>query len=186
MNKERFLAFTDAVIAIVVTIMVLEIHLPDEITLSSLRHVAVPLAAYLLSFLNIYGSWYSHHQLFKNVKTVPQRTFWLSGLWVFIMSLYPMATAAVGEHPTRLPQELIYLSIAFFWVVLFQMMEHSLKHEFPDLVIPQTHAMPHWLYLSTLGVAFVLAFIWPPIGLIGMLLITLNSIVTGLRGFRNQ
>ncbi|WDF83279.1 TMEM175 family protein [Lacticaseibacillus pabuli] len=186
MNKERFLAFTDAVIAIVVTIMVLEIHLPEKITLTSMRHVAVPLAAYLLSFLNVYESWFGHHQLFKNVKLVPQRTFWLSGIWIFVMSLYPMATAAVGEHPDRLPQELIYLGLSFIWSMMFNLMEHSLLHVYPDLKIPRTHAMPHWTYLALFGAAFLACFIWPPTGLIVMLLMTLYSMIVGLRGKEDE
>lgn len=68
MNKERILAFTDAVVAIIMTIMVLEIKAPEEATLEALASQLPYYCAFLLSSVSIYFSWLHHHNLFNTVK----------------------------------------------------------------------------------------------------------------------
>lgn len=65
MTKGRFLAFVDAIIAIIATIMVLDLPIPKEPTLSALTESALPLFAYFLSFFMIWSVWYNHHSLFR-------------------------------------------------------------------------------------------------------------------------
>ncbi|MGO3419370.1 MAG: TMEM175 family protein, partial [Lactococcus cremoris] len=66
MEKERFLAFTDAINAIISTIMVLEFKTPDKSGWPALTELTVPLLAYALSFFMIMTVWYNHHQLYRD------------------------------------------------------------------------------------------------------------------------
>ena len=66
MEKERFLAFTDAIIAIIATIMVLEFKTPDKSGWPALAELTIPLLAYALSFFMIMTVWYNHHQLYHS------------------------------------------------------------------------------------------------------------------------
>ncbi len=68
MEKERFLAFTDAIIAIIATIMVLEFKTPDKSGWPALAELTIPLLAYALSFFMIMTVWYNHHQLYRDIK----------------------------------------------------------------------------------------------------------------------
>ncbi|MDM5144861.1 hypothetical protein ICE98_01962 [Lactococcus lactis] len=75
MEKERFLAFTDAIIAIIATIMVLEFKTPDKSGWPTLAELTIPLLAYALSFFMIMTVWYNHHQLYRDIKNITPRIF---------------------------------------------------------------------------------------------------------------
>ena len=92
MEKERFLAFTDAIIAIIATIMVLEFKTPDKSGWPALAELTIPLLAYALSFFMIMTVWYNHHQLYRDIKNITPRIFLLNTLWLFIMSFFPFTT----------------------------------------------------------------------------------------------
>ncbi|MGN8067207.1 TMEM175 family protein [Lactococcus lactis] len=77
MEKERFLAFTDAIIAIIATIMVLEFKTPDKSGWPALAELTIPLLAYALSFFMIMTVWYNHHQLYRDIKNITPRIFLL-------------------------------------------------------------------------------------------------------------
>ncbi|MCL2677343.1 MAG: TMEM175 family protein [Streptococcaceae bacterium] len=75
MNKERFLAFTDAIIAIIATIMVLELRVPETVSLEALKTLAIPLFAYAISFAQVLNVWYNHHNLFKRAEHLNARIY---------------------------------------------------------------------------------------------------------------
>ena len=97
MTKSRLEAFSDGVMAIIITIMVLELKAPHEPTFAALC-VQYPLyLSYVLSFVNIGIYWNNHHHLFHSVKHISAAVMWANLHLLFWLSLMPIATAWAGE-----------------------------------------------------------------------------------------
>jgi uncharacterized membrane protein len=97
MNKNRLESFSDGVIAIVLTIMVLELKVPQEPTLAGLAQLWPVYVAYLLSFGNVFMMWVAHHDIVAGVRTVDYPVLFANGLLLFFMSLVPFALAFASE-----------------------------------------------------------------------------------------
>lgn len=108
MTKGRLEAFSDGVIAILITIMVLELRPPEGQGMSDLHHVAPKLGAYLLSFVLIGIYWVNHHHLFVLVKRIDGRVLWANLSLLFCLSLVSFATAWWGEHPGATAPAFVY------------------------------------------------------------------------------
>jgi len=98
MSKGRLEAFSDGVLAIVITIMVLELRPPEGTTFGDLFALWPQILAYAMSFAYIAIYWVNHHHLFQAVRTVTGRVLWANILLLFALSLVPFATAWMGEH----------------------------------------------------------------------------------------
>jgi uncharacterized membrane protein len=98
MGKERMLAFTDGVIAVIITIMVLELKPPAGTTLADLAGLWPVFLAYVLSFTYVGIYWNNHHHLYQLVDRVGGGIMWANLHLLFWISLIPFATAWVGEH----------------------------------------------------------------------------------------
>ena len=97
MGKGRLEAFSDGVIAIIITIMVLELKVPHGTSFEALRHVWAPFAAYVVSFVYVAIYWNNHHHLVHTVKHVDGWIMWANMHLLFWLSLVPKATEWVGE-----------------------------------------------------------------------------------------
>ena len=97
MRSERLNAFTDGVLAIVITIMVLELPLPPGEALRSVNSILPLLGAYALSFVNVGIFWNNHHHLMQLVKSVDGRVLWANLLLLFWLSLVPLVIRWIGE-----------------------------------------------------------------------------------------
>src|SRR3954468_15776028 len=97
MSKGRLEAFSDGVIAILITIMVLELHTPDGVTWEALRHDVPVLFAYALSFVYLGIYWNNHHHMLAAVHRVNGAALWANLHLLFWLSLVPFATAWMGE-----------------------------------------------------------------------------------------
>lgn len=112
MTKTRFEAFTDAVIAIILTIMVLELRPPHTPTIEALCHMYPKFLSYLLSFIFLGIYWNNHHHMLHSVKHVSGGVLWANLHLMFWLSLVPFTTAWMGEtHFDKVP-------IAAYGVVL--------------------------------------------------------------------
>src|SRR4029079_2991671 len=98
MTKSRLEAFSDGVIAILITIMVLELGTPHGTDLAALAPLAPVLVAYVLSFVFLGIYWVNHHHLFQAAKHVDGRVLWANMHLLFWLSLVPFATAWMGEN----------------------------------------------------------------------------------------
>ncbi len=98
MNKERLTAFSDGVIAIIITIMVLELKAPHGADWASLLGMLPSFLSYLLSFLYVAIYWNNHHHMLHTVRGVTGRILWANTHLLFWLSLIPFATAWLGEH----------------------------------------------------------------------------------------
>jgi len=97
MTKGRLEAFSDAVIAIIITIMVLELKVPHGGDLSALRPLGAAFLSYVLSFLYLGIYWNNHHHLLHASQRVNGRTLWANLLLLFWLSLFPFVTHWTGE-----------------------------------------------------------------------------------------
>ncbi len=104
MNKTRLEAFSDGVIAILITIMVLEIKVPHGETLSALIPLIPVIMSYVLSFIYIGIYWNNHHHFMHMVHHIDGRVLWANLHLLFWLSLIPFATGWIGgNHITALP-----------------------------------------------------------------------------------
>jgi uncharacterized membrane protein len=113
MSKGRLEAFSDGVIAILITIMVLELKVPQGVDLAALSGFFPILCTYVLSFVFLGIYWSNHHHLFQAVQRVDGRILWANLHLLFWLSLVPFATAWMGEHPAE------PVPVAAYGVVLF-------------------------------------------------------------------
>jgi uncharacterized membrane protein len=120
MTKNRMEAFSDGVIAIIITIMVLELKVPHSGDLATLTPLIPVLLSYVMSFVYLGIYWNNHHHLLHAVKQVDGRILWANLHLLFWLSLVPFATAWMGEnHFARAPVALyggvlLAASIAYY------------------------------------------------------------------------
>jgi len=111
MQKNRLEAFSDGVIAIIITIMVLELHPPHGTNFSALKSESLPaiFTSYLLSFVYVGIYWNNHHHMLHATKKVNGGVLWANLHLLFWLSLFPFTTAWLGEtwewnwHPPAVP-----------------------------------------------------------------------------------
>jgi uncharacterized membrane protein len=97
MSKGRLEAFSDGVLAIIITIMVLELKTPHEATPDALAHLVPELLSYLLSFVHVGIYWNNHHHLFQAARRVNGRILWANLHLLFWLSLIPFVTGWMGH-----------------------------------------------------------------------------------------
>ena len=98
MTKGRLEAFSDGVIAIIITIMVLELHAPESARLEDLQPLVPIFLSYLLSFALLGTWWNNHHHLLHAAKVIDSRVLWANLHLLFWLSLFPFGTAWVGQN----------------------------------------------------------------------------------------
>jgi TMEM175 potassium channel family protein len=98
MSKARLEAFSDGVVAIIITIMVLELHAPDHATWAALLPLWPVFLSYVLSFIYLGIYWNNHHHLLQAIKHVDGRVLWANMHLLFWLSLIPFATAWMGQN----------------------------------------------------------------------------------------
>jgi uncharacterized membrane protein len=97
----RIEAFSDGVIAIIITIMVLELKAPAEADIHSLSKVLPMFLLYAMSFMVVAIMWVNHHQMMHIVPRASAKLLWSNNILLFWMSLIPFCTAYLGEHPAQ-------------------------------------------------------------------------------------
>jgi uncharacterized membrane protein len=122
MGKGRIEAFSDGVIAIIITIMVLEIHVPEGFELAALRPVVPVFFAYVLSFIYVGIYWNNHHHMFHLVRKVNGRVLWANLHLLFWLSLLPAVTHWIGNShlapwPTALYGAVLVMSATAYFIL---------------------------------------------------------------------
>jgi len=162
MGKERLTAFTDGVVAIIITIMVLELKVPHRTSVADLTAMLPVFLGYVLSFVYVGIYWNNHHHMLAAVNSITGPILWANMHLLFWLSVVPFATAWMGEN------HLAALPVAAYGVVLIMnataytiLMIMLVRHEGPDSALAK--AMGHdwkgrlsWLaYAVAIGLAFV-------------------------------
>lgn len=177
MNKNRLEAFSDGVLAIIVTIMVLELKAPHGAEWSKLSELAPKFLSYLFSFIMVWIYWNNHHHLFQTVQKVNGKVLLANGFLLFCLSLQPFVTAWMGENhfarnPVILMTVVLLLSAIAYTILTFTL----IKLHGNDSVLRQAVASDKKGKISTFSyaIAIPLAYIHP---LISCGLITFVAII---------
>ena len=113
MGPDRLKAFTDGVLAIIITIMVLELRVPHDAALASLRPLVPVVLSYALSFVYLMIYWNNHHHLLHVTRRVTGGILWANAHLLFWLSLVPFVTAWMGEN------HFAPVTVAAYGVILF-------------------------------------------------------------------
>ena len=131
----RLEAFSDGVFAIVVTLLIIEVHLPElvgsgnDAMWAALAEIAPKLISFTVSFVTVAIYWVNHHHFFSRVTHSDWKLLWVNNLLLFFLTVVPFTTAVVGDHPTEPVAVFIYginlgLAAAAFslmgWYVFFK------------------------------------------------------------------
>jgi uncharacterized membrane protein len=108
MQTNRFETFIDAIIAIIITVLVLKIPQPATPTLAGIMELNNIYIAYLISFLILFNIWYANHNLFQAVDNISNRAVWIYGIMTFIISLLPYFTIWLANHIYSIPAETMF------------------------------------------------------------------------------
>ena len=128
MNKSRLEAFSDGVLAIIITIMILEIRAPHEATFEALKPLIPIFLSYVLSFIYIGIYWNNHHHMLQASKTISGSIMWANMHLLFWLSLIPFATSWIGEqHFAAVPMS-IYGFILLMCSVSYTILQNKLIH----------------------------------------------------------
>jgi len=160
MTSGRLEAFSDAVIAIIMTIMVLELVPPHEATLEALLPLWPIILAYILSFVMLAIYWNNHHHLLQAAHTVSGRVLWANMHLLFWLSLVPFGTAWIGETNFASMPMVLYGGVLLMCAVAYYLLVRALiaapgqtetiatalKSDFKGRVSP-------WIYLTAIPVA---------------------------------
>ena len=177
-SKSRLAGFVDAVIAVVMTVMLLEFHTPKSVLiLDFLRENLVYMIAYLLSFIYVTTSWFNQQYMLASAERVTRKMYIATMLWVLNLSMLPVLAAwtgqtmnlfdAFGTHAPKAPALLFMLMIGL-WGVSFVHMGHVYIHENPKAAAQLTNEMnvlsylrsrPYWgLFLLFFGLTTIYPF----------------------------
>jgi uncharacterized membrane protein len=126
MSKGRLEAFSDAVIAIVMTIMVLELVPPHEPTLEALRPLVPILLGYVVSFVYLGIYWNNHHHLFQVARVVDGVVLWANLFLLFCLSLVPFATAWIGDTEFAPVPVAVYGGVLLLAAIAYYLLVHAL------------------------------------------------------------
>ena len=126
MSPKRLETFSDGVVAIIITIMVLELRPPDEAGFNALRPLIPKALAYLLSFVLVAIYWNNHHHLFKVVERIDAAVMWSNMMLLFSLSLVPFATAWFGENPGTLAPVILYVLVQLSCAITYFLMTQAM------------------------------------------------------------
>lgn len=128
LSSNRVETFTDGVIAIIITILVLEIKAEEVPSTENIWRVLIDLvpkfASYILSFIMLVILWISHHQIFYQIKKVDRKLLWLNNHLLFWMSLVPFGTNLVGENPFLWQSTFLFAMIFFMNAFSFTLLRN--------------------------------------------------------------
>jgi len=134
MNKTRLEAFSDGVLAIIITIMVLELKIPHGADLAAIRPLLPVFLSYVLSFIYLGIYWNNHHHLLQATRQINGKILWANLHLLFWLSLVPFATGWMGEnHFASLPTALygvvlLCAAIAYEWLQRLIIKHHGSDH----------------------------------------------------------
>jgi len=164
MNKNRLEAFSDGVIAIIITIMVLEMKVPHGATLSDLDPILPVFLSYVLSYVNVGIYWSNHHHMLHAVRHVTGAVLWANLLLLFWLSLMPFTTGWMGEnHFAPLPTAL-YGVVLFMTANSYVVLQRAIiRADGPDSPLARAVGADRKGLLSRLAysIAIPLAFVRP-------------------------
>jgi uncharacterized membrane protein len=184
MTKNRLEAFSDGVVAILITIMVLELKVPHGATLDALQPLLPIFGSYVMSFIYLGIYWNNHHHLIHAVKFVNGKVLWANMNLLFWLSLIPFVTAWMGEnHFSEVPVSLYGLAllmpaIAYYILTITLISSHPDNHSLADAVGKDVKGI---LSAILYALAIPLAFVHPMISMSIYIIVALIWLVPDKR-----
>ena len=167
MEKNRLEAFSDGVIAIIITIMVLELHVPAHADgLADLKPLIPVLLSYLLSFIYVGIYWNNHHHMFQSTEKVTGGILWSNLHLLFWLSLFPFTTAWVGANHLASAPTAVYAFVLMMAGVAYYILEHAIiRQQGKDSLLARAignrwkENISPLCYLAAIPLAFVSPYI---------------------------
>ncbi|GAO99928.1 TMEM175 family protein [Fructobacillus ficulneus] len=119
MKVSRLEAFTDGVLVIIFTIMILEFKIPNSSHITAIFKQFPYFISYTIGWLFIGEAWYNNLFILSNVKKVTHKIFFMNGLWLFTTSFLPLATAWIGKDLSAQGPEIFYAVVFLLWTLTF-------------------------------------------------------------------
>jgi uncharacterized membrane protein len=126
MKTTRLEAFSDGVLAIIITIMVLELKVPHAVELAALKPVLPVLLSYVLSFIYVGIYWNNHHHLFQVTEEVSGGILWANLHLLFWLSLFPFTTAWIGENHLAAIPTAVYGFVLLMAAIAYLILQHTI------------------------------------------------------------
>lgn len=168
MGKSRLEAFTDGVVAIIITILVLDLHLSDtNHTLAELAAKVPTFIAYTTSFIGIAAIWINHHHIFTQVKTVTEPILWTNINFLFWLSLSPAATAWFGSDIMSPLAAFVYQFDIILFNLAFLWLRRTVLHENHEIDSPRISREVASIAVNV--AALITLWVFPPIVFIALL-----------------
>lgn len=164
MNKTRLEAFSDGVIAIIITIMVLELKVPHGESFADLQSLIPTFMSYVMSFIFVGIYWNNHHHLLHAVQKVGGGVLWANLHLLFWLSVIPFVTAWMGENHFAPGPIALYGIVLLACAIAFTILARVLvAHQGPDSALARALGKDFKgkVSLATYAVAVVLAFVMP-------------------------
>lgn len=162
MEKDRLAAFSDGVIAVIITIMVLEMKVPHSADLAALKDLAPVFLSYVLSFIYVAIYWNNHHHFFQLVDKVNGGILWANFHLLFWLSLVPFATGWMGEnHFDAIPTAVYGFSLLMPAIAWYVMQSVIIRSQGSHSLLAQAVGrdikgrISPLCYASAIGLAFV-------------------------------
>jgi uncharacterized membrane protein len=189
MTKNRIEAFSDGVLAIIVTIMVLELKAPHTDDWSALLELYPKFLSYILSFAMVWIYWNNHHHLFQSIHKVNGRVMLSNGLLLFVLSFQPFATAWMGETHFGNHAVLAMGVVLFISGFSYNVLSNSLieANGGKDSVLAKSLGRNNKAFISTgaYASAIVIAIWFPLISVVIYILVALLWLIPDKRIERN-
>jgi uncharacterized membrane protein len=187
MRTGRLEAFSDGVLAILITIMVLELKVPEEPTIEALRPSLVGLLTYLLSFVYIGIYWNNHHHMFQLVRHVSGAILWANLGLLFMLSLVPFTTAWMDDtRYAQLPVVVYGINLLGAAITYYVLQRAVFRRDGPDSLLRQAvgrdlkgKLSPGVYVLGILG-----SFLAPWIGMLAYVAVAVTWLVPDRRAER--
>jgi uncharacterized membrane protein len=162
MGKTRLEAFSDGVIAVIITIMVLEMKVPHTTELSELAPLGTVFLSYVLSFVNVGLYWNNHHHLLHTVEVVDGKMLWANLHLLFWLSLLPFVTGWMGENHFATEPTAMYGVVMFMCAVAYMILTRTIiaKHGARSTLAKAVGydwkgKLPLIIYATAVGAAFL-------------------------------
>ena len=162
MGKNRLEAFSDGVLAIIITIMVLELKVPHEADLHALEPLIPVFLSYVLSFLYVGIYWNNHHHMFHSTKSVSGGVLWANLHLLFWLSLFPFSTAWMGENHLAPTPTAAYGVVLLMAAIAYYVLQHAIIVNQGAGSLLKSAIGRDWkgklsplCYLAAIGLAFV-------------------------------
>jgi len=184
MKTGRLEAFSDGVLAIIITIMVLEMKVPEGSNFKALEPILPVFLTYVLSFIYLGIYWNNHHHLLQAVNHVNGKILWANLNLLFWLSLFPFVTGWMGENhfeinPTALYGTVLFMAALAFKTLVYFVIKNEGKQSRVGKVYSGDKRLNISLFLYTAGIA--IAFFQPIISLVIYLGVALIWIVPDKR-----